>query len=169
MDIQSNLASQVKQVPIDHIEPDFYIDPNCCSLHDAVQQLAIDSEADTPFMIWLLEDPSSAIALPGKIDLYRHDCLHAVLNRGHSLTDEAFVKGFTMGNDTRTNWLHQFLFKLISSTVYPKKYRFLWKHFQAFDAGFLYSRSILIKNLNQIDFRVYRSYVVSQVRQQFGV
>ena len=53
--VQLNLASQPKQAPTDHIEPDFYIDSDCCTLHDAVQQLAIDSQADTPFIIWLLE------------------------------------------------------------------------------------------------------------------
>lgn len=77
MNMPLSLASQPKQVPTDHIEPDFYIDSNYCTLHDAVQQLMIDSQADTPSMIWLLEHPHSLIALPGKIDLYRHDCLHA--------------------------------------------------------------------------------------------
>lgn len=121
MSIQLNLTSQAKEVPADHIEPDFYIDPNCCTLHDAVQQLSINSQADTPFMIWLLEHPSSSIALPGKIDLYGHDCLHAILNRGHSPPDEAFILGFTMGNDSQTTWLHKLLYKVAAFTVYPKK------------------------------------------------
>lgn len=171
MDIQSNLALQAnsKQVPTDHIEPDCYIDPNSCTLHDAVQQLSIDSEADTPFVIWLFEDPSSPITLPGKIDLYGHDCLHAILNRGHSLSDEAFIIGFTMGSDTQTNWLHQLLFKLVSSTVYPLKYRFSWKDFQFFDAGFIYGRSIQVRNLNQLDFSAYKNHTISEVRQQLGI
>lgn len=169
MDIQSTLTSQSKPMPIAQMEPDFYIDPNGCTLGDAVQQLTISSEADTPFIIWLLENPGSAIALPGKIDLYGHDYLHAILNRGHSLADEAFVIGFTMGNDPQTNWLHQRVFKLVSSTVYPKQYRFSWKDFQFFDAGFVYGRSLQTKNLNQIDFSAYQSHTVSQVRQQFGI
>ena len=161
--------SQARNVPLDHTEPDSYIDPNCCTLQDAVQQLTIDSQADTPLIIWLLEHPNSSIALPGKINLYGHDCLHAILNRGHSPPDEAFILGFTMGNDSQTTWLHKFLYQIAASTVYPKKYRFSWKDFQFFDAGFVYGRSIPRKNLNQLDFSTYQNRTVSQVRQQLAI
>jgi hypothetical protein len=169
MGIQLNLASQPKLVPRDHREPDFYIDSNRCTLHDAAQQLAIDTQADAPLIIWLFEHPNSPLALPGKIDLYGHDCLHAILNRGHSPADEAFIRGFTMGNDLQTTWLHKFLYKFAASTVYPKKYRFSWKDFQFFDAGFVYGRSIQLRNLNQLDFSTYQNYTVSQVRQQLKI
>ncbi|MBD1913248.1 hypothetical protein [Leptolyngbya sp. FACHB-8] len=169
MGIRSNLTSQFRQVPPDHIEPDFYIDSNICTLHDVVQQLAIDSQSDTPLMTWLLEHPHSPIALPGKIDLYGHDCLHAILNRGHSLADEAFIRGFTMGNDLQTTWLHKFLYKIAASTVYPKKYRFSWKDLKFFDAGFVYGRSIQRRNLNQLDFSTYQNHAVLQVRQQLEI
>jgi len=46
MNTPLNLASQPEQVPTNHIEPD-YIDSNCCTLHNAVQQLAIDSQTNT--------------------------------------------------------------------------------------------------------------------------
>jgi hypothetical protein len=165
MNTPLSLASQPKQVPTNHLEPDFYIDPNYCTLHDAVQQLAIDSPADIPFILWLLEQPGSPIALPGKIDLYGHDCLHALLNRSHSLPDEAFIRGFTMGNDWQATGLHKFLYKLAAFTVYPKKYRFSWNDWQAFDAGFVYGRSIHHRNLNQLDFSTYQNHTVAQVRQ----
>lgn len=168
-DIQFNLAFQPKGVPIDHLEPDCYIDSNRCTLHDAVQQLAIDTQADIPFVNWLLEHPHSPIALPGKIDLYGHDCLHAILNRGHSSPDEAFIRGFTMGNDLQTTLLHKLLYKVASSTVYCKKYRFSWKDFQWFDAGFAYGRAIQRRNLNHLDFRTYQNYTVLQGRQQLTV
>lgn len=167
MDTQSSLISQ--PVPIDHREPDFYIDSDCYTLHDAVPQLAIDSQADTPFILWLLEHPHSPIALPGKIDLYGHDCLHAILNRGHAPLDEAFVVGFSMGSDLQATWLHNFLYKCAASTVYPRKYRFSWKECQCFDAGFVYGRSLPLRNLNQLDFSTYQHYTVSQVRQQLGI
>lgn len=166
---QLNSSSQSRPLPRDHIAPDRYIDPNFCTLYDAVQQLSIDDQADIPFIVWLVENPHSPIALPGKIDLYRHDCLHAILNRGHSLADEAFVRGFTIGNSTQTNRLHQLLFKFVSSTVYPKKYRFSWKDFQHFDTGFIYGRPIPVRDLNQLDFRAYENRTVSQMRQQLGV
>ncbi|MBD1845534.1 hypothetical protein H6F89_19390, partial [Cyanobacteria bacterium FACHB-63] len=59
--------------------------------------------------------------------------------------------------------------KFATSTVYPKKYRFSWKDFQCFDAGFAYGRSIQRRNLNQLDFTTYQNYTVSQVRQQLAI
>ncbi|BAU12406.1 hypothetical protein LEP3755_29350 [Leptolyngbya sp. NIES-3755] len=170
MDIQSNLTAQLNSVPIHLLEPKCYSDSNCCTFGDAVQQVFVDPETEVPFIIWLFENPSSPIALPGEIDLYGHDCMHILLDlREHSLADEAFIIGFTMGNDTRTNRLHQLIYKLVSSTLYPKKYRFSWNDFQAFDAGFAYGRSLQVSNLNQLDFSAYKNHPVSQVRQQLGV
>lgn len=169
MRIHLTSSAQSRPLPRDHIAPDRYLDPNYCTLHDVVQQLSIDDPTEIPFMVWLIENPDSSIAFPGKIDLYRHDCLHAILNRGHSLADEAFVRGFTIGNSTQTNRLHLLLFKVISSTLYPKKYRFSWKHFHRFDTGFIYGRSIPVRDLNQFDFRADQNRTVSQIRQQLGI
>jgi hypothetical protein len=169
MNTQLNLTAQFNPIPDDHIAPDLYIDPNSCTLHDAVQQLATDRPEDEPWIVWLFEDVNSAIALPGKISLYGHDSLHAILNRGHSPVDEAFVGGFTMGNTTQAKWIHQLLYKLVSSRLYPKKYRLPWEVFRSFDAGFSYGRSIPLRNLHQTDFRAYQQCTVSQVRQQLGI
>lgn len=70
MRIHLNSSAQSRQLPHDYVAPDRYIDPHCCTLHDAVQQLSIDDRADIPFMVWLVEHPHSPIALPGKIALY---------------------------------------------------------------------------------------------------
>ncbi len=81
MNTQLNLTAQFKPLLDDHIAPGLYIDSNSCSLHDAVQQLVTDRPEDEPWIVWLFEDVSSPIALPGKISLYGHDSLHAILNR----------------------------------------------------------------------------------------
>ncbi|MGG6264522.1 NCS2 family permease [Leptolyngbya sp. AN03gr2] len=169
MNSSLNLTDQFKSLPDDHIAPDFYIDPDSCSLHDAVQQLATDRPEDEPWIVWVFEDVNSAIALPGKTSLYGHDSLHAILNRGHSPADEAFVGGFTMGNTTQANGIHQLLYKLVSSQLYPKKYRLPWKVSPHFDAGFSYGRSLPLRNLNQTDFSTYQHCTISQVRQQLGI
>ncbi|BAU10555.1 hypothetical protein LEP3755_10390 [Leptolyngbya sp. NIES-3755] len=169
MNTPLNLTAQFKPLPDDHIAPDFYIDPNSCSLHDAVQQFAIDRPEDEPWIVWLFEDVNSLIALPGKISLYGHDSLHAILNCGHAPADEAFVGGFTMGNTTQANGIHQFLYKLVSSQLYPKKYRLPWKVSHYFDAGFSYGRSLPLRNLHQTDFSTYQHYTITQVRQQLGI
>ncbi len=67
------------------------------TLEAAIREINGDPASSIPFLVWLLENLASPIALPGKIDLYCHDCLHVLLNKGFSLEDEAFVVGFTMG------------------------------------------------------------------------
>jgi hypothetical protein len=51
MNTPLKLTPQPKQVPTNHIAPDFYIDSNRCTLQNAVQRLAIDREVDIPFII----------------------------------------------------------------------------------------------------------------------
>jgi hypothetical protein len=83
----------------------------------------LDEEAKLPLALWLLEDPDSPLALPGAACLDLHDCLHVLLNRGYSTADEAFVVGFSMGNDRRCRRWHQRLLALVSHRFYPKTYR----------------------------------------------
>lgn len=75
---------------------------NSLTLGEAYQALSGSSPSDIPFLSELLENPDSPIALRCKIYLEDHDCLHLLLNRGLSLEDEAFIIGFTMGNDLKT-------------------------------------------------------------------
>jgi hypothetical protein len=140
-----------------------------CTLHEALRNLDGDTPSIIPLLVRLLENPASPIALPGKIDLYGHDCLHVLLKRGFSLYDEAFVVGFTMGNDVRTNWIHLVIFKFCSSLLYPKAYRFNQLHLEVFNLGFSYGRSITIKNLNQVDFSLYRKLSIEALRNRFGI
>jgi hypothetical protein len=139
------------------------------TLGDALRTLGGDPPCSMPLVVKLLENPASPIALPGNIDLYRHDCLHLLLNRGFSLDDEAFVIGFTMGNDKQTNRLHLALFKLCSWLLYPKPYRFSWAHFKSFDRGVGCGRSVRSKNLNRFDFKVYEHKSLDQLRQLLGI
>lgn len=139
------------------------------SLRQALQDMGGDPPSSIPFLVRLLENPDSPIALPGKIDLYRHDCLHLLLNRGFSLYDEAFVIGFTMGNDVQTNWFHVAIFKLCSLLFYPKLYRFAWAHFRSFDLGVAYGRAVNVKNLNQFNFSCCQNQSLAALRHQFGI
>ncbi len=99
------------------------------TLRDALAAMQGDASDSIPFLVRLLENPASPMALPGMIDLYRHDCLHLLLGRGFSLHDEAFVVGFTMGNDLRTRPIHLAIFKICSLLFYPRPYRFARCHF----------------------------------------
>ena len=139
------------------------------TLKDCRQFFKVDEQSDIPFMIRLLENPESIFPLPGKINLYNHDCWHILLARGISLFDEAFVVGFTMGSDLKTNRFHVAAFKLLSNLLYPQPYKFEGEHFKLFDLGFDYARKLKVKNLNQVDFKVYENRTVGELRKLFGI
>ena len=63
------------------------------------------------WFVWLLENPSSPISLTGAVDLYNHDIIHILLNRGMEVKDEAMVIGFTMGNSKSTSSWVRWLFE----------------------------------------------------------
>jgi hypothetical protein len=115
------------------------------------------------------ENSESFFAFPGKVNLHNHDCLHILLGRGCDNRDEAFVVGFTMGNDAQTNWLHIQLYKFVSRFLYPHIYQFNEEYFRIFDLGFLYGKRLKAKNLNQLDFSLYYSKTVHDLRQVFGI
>jgi hypothetical protein len=119
------------------------------TLLEAYQNFQGDPPTEIPFLVWLLENPDSPCSLPGKISLENHDRLHWILDRGFSGEDEAYVVGFSMGNDVKTTQLHIIILKIFAVCFYPKKYRFKYTDLQAFDRGFQLGKSVKVKNLNQ--------------------
>ncbi|MGF2035303.1 MAG: hypothetical protein RMZ43_008315 [Nostoc sp. CmiVER01] len=122
-----------------------------------------------PFVIWLLENPNSPLALPGKISLRHHDYIHILLGRGLSPQDEAFVIGFTMGNDLKTNQLHLFIYKTFAKFIYPYPYKFSSLDLINFNFGFIYGRKIKIKQINEINFEFYQDEPIKDLRNIFGI
>ncbi|MEM8642421.1 MAG: hypothetical protein AAGG51_26930 [Cyanobacteria bacterium P01_G01_bin.54] len=139
------------------------------TLNQALQQMGGDPPSSIHWMVRLLENPASPIALPGNVDLHRHDYLHLLLDRGLSLDDEAFVIGFTMGNDPATKPWHLASFKLVSWLLYPREYRFSWMQLKIFDLGLVYGRSLTTKNFNRLDFSPYFNQTLAQLRSHFGI
>ena len=139
------------------------------TLGSTYQQINLDNQSDIPLIIRLLENPTSPIALPGKISLHNHDCLHIVLGIGVNSKDEAFIIGFTMGNDDQTKSWHIQLFKLFSRFVYPLKYRFTVRELEIFDRGFKYGKSLKYRNLNQIEFEWFYDITIEEIRRLFGI
>ena len=138
-------------------------------LDDAYQSLKGDSPAKIPFIVWLFENPKSFFALPGKIDLYRHDCLHLLLKQGFDAKGEAYVLGFTMGNDPKTRWFHVLVFKAIAFFLYPDPYRLSRKDFIDFDLGVRHGQKVCTCGLNQFDFSVWQSLSLKELREQIGL
>lgn len=139
------------------------------TLGSVYQQINLDGQSDIPLIIRLLENPASPIALPGKITLHNHDCLHIILGVGVSSTDEAFIIGFTMGNDDQTKLWHVRLFKFFSRFVYPLKYRFTLQELDIFDLGFEYGKRQIYRNLNQIRFDSLYSKEIKEIRKILGI
>ena len=139
------------------------------TLKDCLQNINGDRQSDIPFMVRFLENPESIFPLPGKINLYNHDCLHILLDRGISLFDEAFVVGFTMGSDLKTNRLHLAVFEFLSNLLYPQQYKFDREQFKLFKIAFDYSRKLKVKNINHIDFKVYENKTVGEIRKLLGI
>ena len=139
------------------------------TLKSCLESINADEQSDIPFMVWLLENPDSIFPLPGKINLYNHDCLHILLDRGVSLWDEAFVVGFTMGSDLKTNRFHLAFFNILSSWLYPQQYKFDKKQVKLLKIAFDYGRKIKVKNLNKIDFQLAQNKTVGELRKMFGI
>jgi hypothetical protein len=140
-----------------------------CTLKQAHQSLDGDPPSTIPFIVWLFENPNSPLAFPGNIDLYGHDCLHILLDRGFSLDDEAYVVGFTMGNDLRVNRIHIALIKVISRFLYPPVYRFNRSHLESFDLGVMRGKKAWVKNLNQFNFLLHQQQTIAELKQELGI
>lgn len=139
------------------------------TLQEVYELLEGDEQDKIPFLVWLLENPASPLALPGKIDLRNHDYIHILLGRGQLAQDEAFVVGFTMGNDPKTAPWHVWLFKVFARFLYPKIYRLTPEHLKVFDLGFDYGRRFVIKQLNVFDFTAHQHQPIAVLRGQLGI
>jgi hypothetical protein len=94
------------------------------SLASVYHSMPKDAPGAIPWYVRLLENPKSPFALAGAIDLFGHDCIHAVLGRGLLPQDEAFVIGFTMGRAGACPRWHASLFRWCAEHLYAKPYRF---------------------------------------------
>lgn len=139
---------------------------NLKEVHSVVFSL---HEPKIPFVIWLLENPNSLLALPGKISLRHHDYIHILLGRGVSSKDEAFVIGFTMGNDLNTNKLHLLIYKIFAKFLYLHPYNFSAIDLINFNIGFMYGRRIKVKQINEINFEIYQNETIGFLRSLFGI
>lgn len=143
--------------------------PASLTLGEALASMKGDMPMDIPWIVRLVENPASPVPLPGKVDLYHHDCLHILLERDFSLYGEAFIVGFSMGNDPTTTPLHIDLVKWFSSRFYPQNYRFTPDQLKAFDLGVAYGRRVPVKNLNQFDFTVHEDKSLNLLQHHLGI
>ena len=147
----------------------FRADIEKSKVEDIYSVLKKDDAADIPFWVWLLENPQSPLPMPGKISLYNHDYLHILLGRDQAPEDEAFIVGFTMGNDPQTKWYHIFILKIFSYLIYPKLYKLNRQQMKVFDLGFAYGKKLSLQEIHKINFADYKHYALSALRNLFGI
>lgn len=138
-------------------------------LKEVINDMPGYEQKDIPLFVWLLENPKSPIAMPGYINLFNHDCIHILLGRGLLPQDEAFVIGFTMGNNTSVKKFHCSIFKFFSLYLYPKNFKLQKRDLFAFELGFNYGREREIKNINKIDFHEHWDLSIGEVREKINI
>ncbi len=119
------------------------------------------------WLVWLLENPNSPVSLTGAIDLYNHDIIHILLDRGMEVKDEALVIGFTMGNSTATSSWVRWLFEFCAKYIYPEGYRFDEHDLLEYERGFAYGYTRPRRNIHQARFDVKRD--VEEIRNEWGI
>ena len=119
------------------------------------------------WFVWLIENQKSPISLAGAVDLYNHDIIHIILNRGMDVKDEAMVIGFTMGNSESSSGLSKWLFLLCARLLYPDGYRFSAEEVKEYNKGYSYGMTRRKRNIHLEKFNVNED--VADIRRRFGV
>ena len=132
----------------------------------------VKKQKNISWLVWLIENPKSPFHLHGASTLHDHDHIHVLLRRGQANDDEAFVIGFTMGNDDRTKSWEAKLYKFISRWLYPKAEQFTKNQLKIFDSGFKYGQSKLnlYKRIGEFDWdKMDKNIPLDDVKKSFGV
>jgi len=119
------------------------------------------------WFVWLLENPSSPISLTGAVDLYNHDIIHILLNRGMEVKDEAMVIGFTMGNSQSTSSWVRWLFEFCARYLYPEGYAFDDETLLEFERGYAYGYTRKRRNIHLAQFDEKKT--VATLRKEWGI
>ncbi|MCH2076073.1 MAG: hypothetical protein MK180_04175 [Rhodobacteraceae bacterium] len=148
------------------------LDTDEMSLRDVLATMPAANAEDVPEIIQKYENPKSPDALPGSIELDRHDCIHVLLGRGLHVQDEAFVIGATMGaaSDITDEYIDFFI--RVSTQEYPKHWRFEEEHIASFRLGVGFA----VDNMNNKDLHLipmeaepFQSMTVREFRKEIGV
>lgn len=128
---------------------------------------------DIPLIVCLVENPKFNLpwinVFEGAVNLFDHDCIHALLGRGMMPKDEAFVIGFTMGSSNRTGTLEQAVFGFIAKHLYPGPYKLTDEEVQVFkDAAHLGYVSDC-RPLSDVDYSAFIEMTVHEARQALGI
>ncbi len=122
------------------------------------------------WLVRLMENPESPLALTGAVSLERHDCIHILLGRGLLNQDEAFVIGYTMGTakqDLRA--FEIFLFKKVARHLYPTPYRLTKADLKAYQLGVAAGRAAKAHKIYDFPFEDHDNTPLGELRTLAGV
>ena len=128
------------------------------------------SQSDVPLIIKLTENPkySTSKLFTGAVNLFTHDCIHAVLGRGLLVKDEAFVIGYTMGSAKKMKRWRRNLFMWVSKYLYPEGYKFGEEERYVFYSGVIAGSRCAV-DLSKVDFSKYSDYKIQGIREKLGI
>jgi ubiquinone biosynthesis protein Coq4 len=139
------------------------------TLQEAYSLMNGDRQQDIPFLVWLFENPDSPLRFPGQISLRDHDYLHIIFGCDRSPDHEAWLVGFTIGNDLYCHRFHLLFFKFVARYLYPKNYRFSRSTIESFARGVKAGRKAPYKQIHQFDFERLKDKNIEQLRKIFAV
>lgn len=113
------------------------------TLAEVLATMPAASAEDVPEIIQRYENPNSPYALPGAISLPRHDCVHCLLGRGLTVSDESFIIGVTMGAASDMTDAAAAEFIRVSTELYPEHWRFQEADINAYRLGLGYAADAL--------------------------
>lgn len=148
------------------------LDTDDMTIAEVLATMPAAEASEVPEIIRKYENPESPDALPGAISLARHDCIHVLLGRGLHVQDEAFVIGATMGAASDISDETVDMFIRISTTEYPKHWRFEEAHIPSYRLGVGFS----VDNLPNKDLHLiplegpeWQAKTVAQARKDLGI
>lgn len=148
------------------------LDTDDMTLAEVLATMPAANADEVPEIIRKYENPESPDALPGAITLARHDCLHVILGRGLHVQDEAFIIGATMGAASDITDAHIETFIHVSTTLYPKHWRFEEAHIGSYRLGVGYAQD----NMHDFDLHLtpfeeepWQSMTVGAIRKKLGL
>lgn len=148
------------------------LDTDDMTIAEVLATMPASDASEVPAIIRKYENPESPDALPGAIHLDRHDCIHVLLGRGLHVQDEAFIIGATMGAASDITDEAIDLFIRVSTTEYPRHWRFEPAHINSFRLGVGFA----VDNLENRDLHLiplegepWQSMKVSEARRKLGI
>jgi len=123
-----------------------------------------------PLIIKLVENPKyfTSRLFTGAVNLFTHDCIHIVLDRGLLVKDEAFVIGYTMGSSKKMKRWRRNLFMFICKYFYPKEYRFGEEERFIFHMGVI-AGARCKADLSECNFHKLMDNTLGNIRSRLGL